>query len=930
MKPNLTVLDALLHCPYKAWLLIKKHEPGRKNYAGKDYHPIAVSSWQIHEDKLTLSSIKNFRKANELLNSTNELLARNEHPPAYYKIPYCSQCQFKNSCYEKLKEKDCISLLAGMTAKTRLKYQKKGITTITQLSYLFRPRRRISINPTASYAVELKALAIREQKTYIRQLPVFSEEKITIYIDFEGIPKENSIYLLGVLVCTSATKEYFSFWSENKEQEVANFEEFLNLIQQYPETPVYHFGSYEIKALKQTVKRQAKLLKQWLLIEKRMVNLLGYLRTHIYSPTYGNGLKELGGYLGFKWQDPEADGFLSINWRRNWEETRLGHWKDRLILYNKDDCLALHVVHNWFKDLASGIEYSNVQLVTQMKKHTPYQLQNNLEYGEDFQLISKAAYFDYQRSKIYWRNAKSKNTPIASETDLKPKTSGKGSITWKPKKVNEIIIAPPLKKCPHCGYTKLYQSRETKTAVIQTDLKFTVSGVRQHVAEYRSGTAKCARCYMKTNNRNLRIMHYGDNLFALVINYYVSYHISNELISKLIREHYGIWISPMYLVMYKSKWWLKKWEPVASYIRKIVLNSPVVHIDETSIKLARRESGYVWVFATLHTVYYHYTLTREANFLQDMLKDYRGIIISDFYPGYEPLKIKSQKCLIHLIRDLNDDLFKNQFDQEYKPIVTAFSSLLRNIIRTIDRHGLKKICLEKHIRETEQFYNTFVEHTYKSELATKCAKRFKKHWEQLWTFLHYDGVPWNNNNAEAAIKAFAQHRRGVKGQMHVRGLTEYLQMLTVAQTCRYRNISFLDFIRNKKGIWENIPSGVLPGFLPFQQARLFVRRLGLKNSTQWIEWKQHGSRPAFIPSSPDKTYKEQGWEGWQDWMGTGFLPFTKARTYMRKLHLKSSEEYSIWLRRGERPENIPYYPQKIYKHTGWVDMRDWLGIMDGY
>src|SRR5690606_20081927 len=107
-------------------------------------------------------------------------------------------------------------------AKTRLKYQKKGITTITQLSYLFRPRRRISLNPTASYAVELKALAIREQKTYIRQLPVFPEEKITIYIDFEGIPEENSIYLLGVLVCTGATQEYFSFWSESKEQEVAN------------------------------------------------------------------------------------------------------------------------------------------------------------------------------------------------------------------------------------------------------------------------------------------------------------------------------------------------------------------------------------------------------------------------------------------------------------------------------------------------------------------------------------------------------------------------------------------------------------------------------------------------------------------------------------------------------------------------------------
>src|SRR5690606_6015282 len=139
------------------------------------------------------------------------------------------------------------------------------------------------------------------------------------------------------------------------------------------------------------------------------------------------------------------------------------------------------------------------------------------------------------------------------------------------------------------------------------------------------------------------------------------------------------------------------------------------------------------------------------------------------------------------------------------------------------------------------------------------------HWRQLWTFLHHDDVPWNNNNAETAIKAFAQHRRGVKGQMHVKGITEYLQMLTVAQTCRYRNISFLGFLRNKKGIWENVPSNVLPSFLPFGQARLFVHRLGLKSTVQWTEWKQQGNRPDYIPSNPDKTYKDQGWNGWKDW-----------------------------------------------------------------
>src|ERR1700744_40381 len=100
----------------------------------------------------------------------------------------------------------------------------------------------------------------------------------------------------------------------------------------------------------------------------------------------------------------------------------------------------------------------------------------------------------------------------------------------------------------------------------------------------------------------------------------------------------------MYLVMYKNRWWNKNWETIAVYIKTIVLNSPVIHIDETTIKLSR-ESGYVWVFATTHTVFYHYAPSREVSFLQEWFKDYQGVIISDFYPGYETLPVKSQKCL---------------------------------------------------------------------------------------------------------------------------------------------------------------------------------------------------------------------------------------------------------------------------------------------
>lgn len=939
MQPNLQTLQATIHCPYKSWQISKEALVGEDNAPELPSNPttdakISIAAWYIfHPDLIPTESVKKViskyeEKAQTLLSKTESIINGTE-PPSFYKISHCAECQFKNSCYQKLKERDCISLLAGMTPKVVAKYHSKGIRTITQLAHLFRPRRRSRmIHTTGRFYYELKALAIRDQKTFILQSPDIANTPTLIFIDFEGIPDQDFYYLLGGIIVTGGEiKEQFSFWSEDKEQTINNFSKLFTLLSQYPDTPIYHYGSYESKAFKDTVKKTGgKFKEEWASLEKRMVNLLAYFRTHVYPPTYSNGLKEIAGFLGFKWTDVNADGYTSISWHKQWEETGLQFWKDKLLEYNHDDCKALHVVHQWFCQLAEGADQENVQHVTKMKRHSPYHLHSNEEFGEDYEYISKASYFNYQRDKIYWRNGVKKQSPKSKSLSRKPKRTSKGLMVWQPKKIHEVIVAPPLAKCLDCGENKLRQGVKL-SKVIQTDLKFTRTGVKQHVIEYQTGYADCLSCGSRNNNRNLRMMHYGDNLFAFAVNCYVNYRMSNEMISRLIQEEFGIWIAPTYLVMNKYRWWDKRWQPEAEYVKEIVLKSPVIHIDETQIKLSG-ESGYVWVFATTHSVFYHYSQFRSANFVAELLTGYEGVVISDFFPGYETLNVKRQKCLIHLIRDLNDDLFKNPFDEEYKVIVAGFSKLLRTIIQTIDRYGLQKSHLQRHVKDTKCFFSEYIDSAHKSELSVKYAKRLTKHWDELWTFLHYDNVPWNNNNAEAAIKAFAQHRRGVKGVMHPRGLREYLQMLSVAQTCRYRNISFLGLLRNKCGIWENIPPDALPGFLPFKQARLYVRKFNFERKREWEIWKKQGKRPPFIPYNPDKTYKNKGWKGWHDWLGFGFLPFPKARTYVRKLKIKSLRKYTAWSTSGKRPKTIPADPAKIYKHTGWIDINDWLGTIN--
>jgi hypothetical protein len=70
--------------------------------------------------------------------------------------------------------------------------------------------------------------------------------------------------------------------------------------------------------------------------------------------------------------------------------------------------------------------------------------------------------------------------------------------------------------------------------------------------------------------------------------------------------------------------------------------------------------------------------------------------------------------------------------------------------------------------------------------------------DRLFTFLENDGVPWNNNNAEHAIKAFVRLRNIIGGTSTVKGLREYLVLVSINETCKCKGVSFLDFLMSEE------------------------------------------------------------------------------------------------------------------------------------
>jgi hypothetical protein len=132
---------------------------------------------------------------------------------------------------------------------------------------------------------------------------------------------------------------------------------------------------------------------------------------------------------------------------------------------------------------------------------------------------------------------------------------------------------------------------------------------------------------------------------------------------------------------------------------------------------------------------------------------------------------------------------------------------------------------------------------------------------------------------------------------------------------------FVEVISTK--IWENVGR---VNWRPFEDARAYVRSLRLNNGAEWLRCLKNKQLPPDIPASPEYVYKNSGWLGMGDWLGTGYVahskrqyrPFKEARAFVHGLGLKSSTEWAKYSTSGKKPVHIPYNPWRSYADIGWI------------
>jgi predicted RecB family nuclease len=713
-------------------------------------------------------------------------------PPKLMLNSHCPACEFRQHCHAEAVRQDDLSLLRGMSENEIRNQNRRGIFTVTQLSYTFRPRRKNkrAKDQVQPYHPALQALAIRERKTYVFAKPAIPDRPTRVYLDLEGDSEGTFVYLLGLLVVEKGIEQWHSFWADDPADEERLL---LKLLQTLDgkNYSLFHFGSYERRFLE----RMRRTARDKTSVDQLLTNccdILSIIRKHIYFPVYSNGLKDVGRHLGCVWTDSEASGVRSLVWRWKWERTRDDIYKQHLIAYNREDCSALRRITDHIEAISSNFDegvgrkiLDGLETVEQVKLGKP-----GTGFGkwghptfmiDDFNIINKCLYFDYQREKV-----------VARVTERRPRPSPSRKKRVKQPRPNRRIIVRS-NRCPECKSRRLSRCDQDRHTKLAFDLKVSEGGVKRIVIQFitaRHCCLDCGKSFLPPRfKKQPRFLH---ALQSWAMYQHIANRTTFENLEGIFRECFGLTIRTPEFHRFKYELARRYRSTYASILKKIVSGN-LLHADETGVRL-KKEKGYVWAFTNLNNVFFVFKPSREGDFLAPMLVGFKGVLVSDFYAAYNSLPCPQQKCLVHLMRDINDDLLSEFHDEELKGLARCFGALLVKIVATIDKHGLQSRWLQKHKPDVQKFFSEACENPFKSEVAEKYRKRFLKYKDKLFTFLDYDGVPWNNNNAEHAVKHFARYRMISNGRMTANGLQPYLVLLSIYQTCVYKGVSFLRFL----------------------------------------------------------------------------------------------------------------------------------------
>jgi len=342
---------------------------------------------------------------------------------------------------------------------------------------------------------------------------------------------------------------------------------------------------------------------------------------------------------------------------------------------------------------------------------------------------------------------------------------------------------------------------------------FDIPPVRLYSTEHRGEIKSCPKCgYINTAEFPEDVtqsVQYGSRLrsFAVYLHDYqlIPYDRSCELLSDI----YGCEISPATLIRAENECFegLEEYENV---IKDALLQSPVIHCDETGVKIIGMRN-WLHVACTANMTYYFAHPKRGSEAMDDMgiLQNYKGVIVHDFWKAYYKYLCNHGLCDAHLLRELTSisENYEQEWSREMEGLLLVIKGCVDETRETSDSLTYGQI---KYF-ETMYDYITKMgleENPPPLDLDTKPKKRGRKKQTKpknlLDRFVGYKGdilrfmydfeVPFDNNQAERDVRMMKVQQKISGTFRSVQGACSFCRIRRYISTVKKNEVSVIDAI----------------------------------------------------------------------------------------------------------------------------------------
>jgi transposase len=360
--------------------------------------------------------------------------------------------------------------------------------------------------------------------------------------------------------------------------------------------------------------------------------------------------------------------------------------------------------------------------------------------------------------------------------------------------------------CPACGST-LKRCHVSRRRYIE-DIP---QGVCVEVTEHTIHRDWCPHCRKMVEPKvpdALPNAAVGNRL--LVMSAWLHYALGNTLsqILSVFNFHLQFTVTPGGLV----QMWHRLAEILQSWYEEIadeIVLSGVLYADETGWRV-NGLSSWLWCFTSRSATVFTIERSRASPVVLKFITDYfDGVLVSDFWGAYNILTCVKQKCLVHLLRDLERVEKYKDTSGHWARFAKTLRRLIRDAIRLRKRlDDLDPAIYERRYHRLEQRLQRLIETNWANGQAKRLVKRLRRHQHELFTFVRQHDVPFENNFAERMIRQAVIMRKNSYNNRSMKGASTQAILMSVLTTLKQRGLNPIRTI--EQALRTYITTGNLP------------------------------------------------------------------------------------------------------------------------